>query len=236
MLSQEVLPVNMKTHAILKKVRTDYTLIAKEFDKARDREWPEFSLFLKYLKRQNKKKEIIRLLDLGCGNGRLAQFLKTESIDYTGVDNNRSLLAIAKKKNPRSLFRYADILKLPFPADLFDTVWCIAVLHHIPTKKLQLKALKEIKRVLKKNGTLMITVWNLWQARYKNFIDKETQNALIAWKRLKKGETIQRYYYAFQEKELRALLKKSGFSRLKKVVIKSEQPHYQRNIAFIAAL
>lgn len=220
----------MKTHAILKKVRTDYTQIAKEFDKARDREWPEFSFFLKYLKKQNTKKESVRLLDCGCGNGRLAQFLQSESIDYTGVDNNRSLLAIAKKKNLRSLFRYADILKLPFPADSFDTVWCIAVLHHIPTKTLRLKAVKEMRRVLKKNGLLVLTVWNLWQPKYRKYINQKNHVAYIPWGPAKK---IQRYYYAFKEKELRALLRESGFSRLKKVVVKSEQPHYQRNIAFI---
>lgn len=230
MLSQEVLPVNMKTHAILKKVRTDYTLIAKEFDKTRVTEWPEFFLFLKYLKKQNKKKKIIRLLDLGCGNGRLFSFLKNEPITYVGIDNNRTILKIAKKTHPKTRFLYGDILKLPFPADSFDTVWCIAVLHHIPTKKLQLKALKEIKRVLKKNGILMITVWNLWQTRYKNYIDAKTHNALIPWK---KGKTVERYYFAFRENELRALLKKSGFSRLKKVVVKSEQQHYQRNIAYV---
>lgn len=220
----------MRTKRILRKIKNDYTLIAKEFNVSRSAPWPEFDLFLHFLKLAQpadadkiRKREKIRLLDLGCGNGRLFNFLKHESnIKYFGIDNNRSLLQIAKKNHPDGTFRYGDALALPFRAASFDTVWCIAVLHHIPAE-LQLRALQEMYRVLKKNGTLMLTVWNLWQPKYKKYIDPKTHRALIPWGTEKK---IKRYYYAFRPRELHQLLTAAGFSTLKKV-------RSMHNIAYI---
>lgn len=219
----------MRTKEILRKIKDDYTSIAEGFDMSRATPWPEFDLFLRFLKltppkgadRLRKQKKI-RLLDVGCGNGRLADFLKNQPIKYTGVDNNRKLLEIAKKKYPKAMFRYADALKLPFPPRSFDSVWCIAVLHHIPPE-LHLRALKEICRMLKKNGTLMLTVWHLWQPKYKKYINAKTGRALIPWGVDKK---IHRFYYAFRPAQLRQLLKTAGFSTLKKV-------RSMHNIAYI---
>lgn len=210
----------MRTKDVLNKVKKDYGLIAEEFSKTRQKPWPEFTEFLKNL---NLKKNAakIKLLDIGYGNGRLYDFLKAEFIDYTGIDNSRAFLKIAKQKYPNAKFRYADAVKLPWPAASFDTIWCIAVLHHFPTKTLRLKACKEMKRVLKKNGKLMITVWNLWQKKYRKFINKKTHDALIPW-----NNKVNRYYYSFKPTELKILLKQAGFSLVKN--IKS-----QHNLAYI---
>lgn len=192
-------------------------MIAHEFDATRDRPWPEFKVFLAALKKLGK----IKLLDVGCGNGRLSHFLTLrqaqgdiQPIDYTGMDNNRTMLKIAKKKNPKAKFRYGDICKLPFPARSFDTVWSIAVLHHLPVKKLQQKALQEMKRVLKPGGLLCLTVWNLWQKKYKKYIDTKTHHAHIPWGQNKK---ILRYYYAFRATEIHKLLETTGFYSIKKL-------------------
>lgn len=179
----------------------------------RNRPWPEFDLLVKHM---NFKKEQ-KLLDLGCGNGRLLSFFKDKPTDYTGLDNNKKLLSFAKKSHPKAKFKYGDILHLPFPASSFDTVWCIAVLHHIPTEKLQLKACKEMLRVLKSKGKLMLTVWNLWQPKYKKYIDKKTHDCLIPWGTEKK---VKRYYHAFTSPELKRLLKESGFELKKEIKLK----------------
>lgn len=199
----------MQTKDVLNKVKTDYKLISAEFSKTRQKPWPEFKIFLKKLGLEKKSRKI-KLLDAGCGNGRLYDFLKNKPIDYIGIDNNKNLLKIAKQKYPLARFCCADVTRLPFPNNSFDAVWCIAVLHHLP-KVLHLKAFKEFHRVLKPNGKLMLTVWNLWQRKYKNFIDKKTNIALIPWGQAKK---VKRYYYAFKKAKLKNLLKKSGFTLL----------------------
>ncbi|MEK7171408.1 MAG: class I SAM-dependent methyltransferase [Patescibacteria group bacterium] len=210
----------MQTKDVLNKVRHDYGLIAEEFSKTRLHPWPEFAEFLKNLNLGGNAGKI-KLLDIGCGNGRLYDFLKNEPIIYTGIDNNKNLLTLAKKQHKKAKFKYASATKLPFSANSFDTVWCIAVLHHLPTKGLRLKACREMKRVLKKNGKLMITVWNLWQKKYRKFINKKTHDALIPW-----NNKLNRYYYAFKPAELKSLIQKSGFPIIKKV--KSDH-----NIAFV---
>lgn len=192
-------------------------MIAHAFDSTRDRPWPEFKVFLTETKRRfidKKRLAALDVLDIGCGNGRLSHFLKNEPVNYIGIDNNRTMLKIAKKKNPKAKFRYGDICKLPFPARSFDTVWSIAVLHHLPVKKLQQKALQEMKRVLKPGGLLCLTVWNLWQKKYKKYIDKKTHRAEIPWG---SDTKIKRFYYAFKKRELQDLLKKAGLSKMKKV-------------------
>lgn len=194
---------------LLRKVKKDYTQIAQDFSDTRSRPWPEFSVFLKLMKPP------VKLLDIGCGNGRLYDFFarsdQAEQIFYTGIDNNPALIKIAKKKHPDADFRIADALALPFPPKSFDSVWCIAVLHHLPASELRLKALKEMRRVLKKNGTLMLAVWNLRQPKYKKYIDKNS-DALIPWK-----NKIERYYHAFTRAELMTQVRKTGFKKIKNV-------------------
>jgi len=41
-----------------------------------------------------------KILDLGCGNGRLLNFLKNKKIEYIGVDNSEKLLLEAQKQYP----------------------------------------------------------------------------------------------------------------------------------------
>lgn len=202
----------MKATSILKKVKSDYNAIAKEFDATREAKWPEFEEFWKATSRHCKNQPMT-LLDIGCGNGRLLNFLPHDAVNYHGVDNNRALLSLAKKHHPKAKFRYADALKLPFQKATFGTVWCIAMLHHLPAS-LHLKALKEMRRVLKKNGILALTVWNLSQPRYKKFVTRTTHEALIPWGNDKK---ILRYYYAFTNIELKNLLTKAGFSPIKRI-------------------
>lgn len=193
-------------------------MIAKEFDATRREPWPEFDDFLAALKKWRTgsgEQRTVKLLDAGCGNGRLAEFLKKESwIEYTGIDNNRKLLSIAQKKNPQKRFRFGDVLALPFQPASFDSVWCIAVLHHLPTHASMLHALREFKKVLKPGGLLMLTVWNLRQPRYKKYISKETHHALIPWGKDKK---VLRFYYAFTKKELQEILTQAGFKKTQDV-------------------
>lgn len=197
---------------ILKKIKKDYSLIAEDFDETRSTGWPEFEEFSKLLAPAKNK---IKLLDIGCGNGRLIDFLNKKQlpVDYLGVDNNKSLLKIAKKKHPSQRFRYGDMLKIPCLPGAFDCAFCIAVLHHLPTKKLRIKALKQIKKILKPKGALFITVWNLRQKKYKKYIDPKTRYAFIPWSEQK----LRRFYYAFTKQELLQLLKEAGFAKIKAI-------------------
>jgi Methylase involved in ubiquinone/menaquinone biosynthesis len=140
---------------LLKKTKEDYDSIAQDFSRTRQSFWKELEMLKDYVKEGEK------VLDIGCGNGRLFQILKDKNIEYTGIDFSKNLIELAKKKYPEGNFLVANALNLPFKENTFDKVFLIAVLHHIPSKELRSQVLKEAKRVLKPQGLLILTVWNL---------------------------------------------------------------------------
>ncbi|MDP2642647.1 MAG: class I SAM-dependent methyltransferase [Candidatus Peregrinibacteria bacterium] len=198
--------------SLLKKVKKDYTEISEEFDKTRKTKWEEFDNFLKYIKDKNI------VADVGCGNGRFYEFLKKhKTTKYIGIDNNKKLLEKAKKEK-NAKFIKGDLLKIPLKKESVNVVLEIASLHHIPSKKLREKAIKEVNRVLKKNGIFIVSVWNLFQPKYKKYIKKAFLRAILTLGKYDFRDTFipwakkaERYYYAFKEKELKRLLETNNF-------------------------
>lgn len=108
-----------------------------------------------------------KVLDLGCGNGRLLLGVKAE-INYLGIDNSKTLLGEARKLHQNDRFVEGELTERKLWKDLgsFDAIFCVAVLHHIPGRKAQLEILKECRKHLQKDGVLYLSVWNLWQFNY----------------------------------------------------------------------
>ncbi len=203
---------------LLKKVQNDYNQIAQEFDCTRQHAWKEFDLYLEYINEGDK------VADIGCGNGRLLEFLKNNlEIEYCGIDNSKELLEIARKAHPKAQFKYGELQKIPLEDNQYDVTCCIAALHHLPNKDLRPEGLRELKRITKKNGYLIISVWNLFQAKYKKYIWKARLNYLLSFGRYHYHDTfipwsesnILRYYYAYTEKELLKNLEAIGLKVLK---------------------
>ena len=144
---------------LLKEIKQGYNLIAEEFSKHREKPWEQARFLFNYVKDKDK------VLDLGCGVGQFYEFLKDKDIEYRGVDISENLIEIAQKKYKQASFQVADALNLPFPDNYFDKVYAIALLHNIPSGEFREKLIKEVKRVLKKDGILILTAWNLWQKK-----------------------------------------------------------------------
>ena len=188
-----------------------YNSISKEFSDTRVFAGKEFEQFADYLKPGQT------ILDLGCGNGRLLKFLGQENTKwhqktfyYIGVDSSKNLLLEAHKQHPHRTFKQGDMTKIPLRDNTVDVLFCVRAFHHLPTKKTRLKALKEMQRVLKPNGIIIVTVWNLWQKKYAWDLAKgilrsivtlgnyASNDTFIPWGKEKKS----RYYHAFTIKEL----------------------------------
>jgi len=204
---------------ILEKVKKDYQITAESFNQSRQDLWQEFFSFKKYIKPDDK------ILDLGCGNGRLVELFE-DSINYIGVDNCQPLIAKARdryKDRKGVRFMVADIANLPFTDNEFDVIFFIATLHHIPSLILRQKAIKEIKRILKSGGILIMTNWNRyhWQHLpnfFKYFIlnllgltKMDLKDVLVKWEKPR----VLRYYHAFTRREIVRLLKSNGFKIIK---------------------
>ncbi len=188
--------------------------------------WQDLEFIKKYISNGDK------VLDLGCGNGRLIDLLKDLDIKYVGIDSSEKLISLAKQKYPKHEFLKANALKLPFKDNSFDKIISIAVLHHIPSRELRLKFLKEIKRVLKPNGKLVLTIWNLWQPMFfkyhwKYFILKITGKSKLdffdifyPWKDQDRNVIVERYIHCCTSLGLRAYALISGLRKLNLFVIK----------------
>ncbi|MFZ3054984.1 MAG: methyltransferase domain-containing protein [Minisyncoccales bacterium] len=216
---------------ILKKTVSDYNSIADKYSSVREKDWKEMDfLFDKYLNSKD------RVLDLGCGNGRFySPFIKKE-VEYIGADPSLNLINIAKKNHPQADFRVSLVDSLPFVDNYFDKVFSIAVLHHIPSLDLRLQFLKEAKRVLKSNGYLILTVWDLKE--------KLKGDGLFGWLRIGKLDrkdvllpwygSEDTYFHSFNLEELSDLVIESGFKVAEKgEILVGERPY--RNFYVVAS-
>jgi ubiquinone/menaquinone biosynthesis C-methylase UbiE len=215
---------------IVKKILQDtekgYDLIAEKFSATRKKFWRDLNFIKSYSRPGN------RVLDYGCGNGRLLEILP-QGIEYHGIDISQKLLAEAKRKYPtdgrrRAYFKKISpvITRLPFPDNHFDAIYSIAVLHHLPGKESRLTLAGEFKRILRPSGYLIVSVWNLWQLRYfprifQNWKGKILRQSRLGWNdcyisfKDNQGNVFFRYYHAFTRKELYQLLKIAGFQEIK---------------------
>ena len=145
-----------------------------------------------------------KILDIGCGNGRNLKPFVEKGFNCYGIDFSEKMITIAKKEVKKSKFKVANSEKLPFKANSFDYCLFLRTLPTIKSKENRLKAIKELRRVLKKNGKVLISVWN------KKTSEKEV---LIPWP---VGKRIyHRYYYMYSSREIKDLLKKNGFKILR---------------------
>jgi len=99
-----------------------------------------------------------KILDVATGTGALAFELTKLGNDVTGIDLSPEMLTQAKKKlSPRLKlkFQVADGTKLPFKDESFDATTISWGIHDMPYE-VGIKVLKEMKRVTKKNGRIMI--------------------------------------------------------------------------------
>jgi len=199
-----------RVQKILEQNKKNWQIIAKTFSKTRKGNWNELKFLPEYIKDGQK------VLDLGCGNGRLYQLFQDKDIEYVGVDNSGGLIKIAKERFNKPEFIVADALDLGtrFPKNEFDIIISIAFLHHIPSEELRLKILKDCFSLLKPNGFLIFTVWNLRQWKlicryhlYSLFLGK--RDVFVPWKAT--DGKIWRYHHVFTLREIRRLAKKAGF-------------------------
>ena len=94
-----------------------YNNFAQEFSSTRQHLWDDLKPLAKYTRNGDK------VLDLGCGNGRLYQLFTDKSIHYVGLDQSEELIKKAQEKFPEVDFSVGDMLELPFPDDRFDIIY-----------------------------------------------------------------------------------------------------------------
>jgi ubiquinone/menaquinone biosynthesis C-methylase UbiE len=94
------------------------------------------------------------ILDVGCGRGDYALYLKGKQWDYTGIDCSQKLIELAKDIHKDSRFEVSGFDKLIFKDKSFDIVFASGTIQYVKNWKF---CLGESARILKENGYLVLT-------------------------------------------------------------------------------
>lgn len=101
--------------------------------------------------KENKK---IKLIDVGCAQGKNTNEFYKNKINAEGIDIDSDFIKEAKKRFPNIKFKIGDIEKLPYNNHTFDIIFCINTLFYTNINK----SIKELERVVKKGGIEIITL------------------------------------------------------------------------------
>ncbi|KAL0973570.1 hypothetical protein UPYG_G00206260 [Umbra pygmaea] len=148
-------------------VHSIYEKIAPYFNDSRYKAWPKVRQFLL----DQEPGSIIA--DVGCGNGKYLHI--NGSVFKLGSDVCRPLVDAAWSQGHE--VQLCDGLRLPYRDRCFDAVLSIAVIHHLSTTERRIRAIKEMARILRVGGRIMIYVWAMEQTRRKF----EKQDIFVPW-------------------------------------------------------
>lgn len=192
-----------------KHVHEVYESIAEHFSGTRYKPWPIVSRFLQALPCGAVG------LDVGAGNGKYLPV--NRDVFILASDRSPSLMRIAACHEPHAAV-VADGLALPHMAGTFDFAISIAVVHHLSTRDRRIQGIREILRLLRNGGQVLVYVWALEQKDSRRGWDKgDEQDVLVPWVTKVAGTasasdttTYHRYYHLYREGELEEDIRSAG--------------------------
>ncbi len=199
---------------MIKELIDNYQQIAEDYLLKKRLPWVDFEKYLTQIKWHPNG----ILIDVGTGNGRNLNLISKASL-LVGIDISYKLLQgfIGPVQTQRIR---GSLPNLPIRTNCTDNILVIAVIHHLNSENLRLKAMLNIYNISLINSRIIFSVWRKWR--------NELRNELIA--AIRKKERIQplidvnrpwhdsngnilgtRFYHYFTRKELIYLLNKSNF-------------------------
>ena len=174
--------------------REFYSAFAVSFSETRSESGREVQVILPYIANG------ARVLDIGCGNGRVAVMLAEHqrNVRYVGIDSSPELIARSRthaeragRKSQVASFWVADIAKPDWTNSLlpegeppdggrwpgmrgFDCILLLAVLHHIPGGEVRARIMRQVRGLLTPGGRALVSTWQ--------FMDNERmRKKIVPW-------------------------------------------------------
>ena len=208
--------------------REFYSTFASDFAGSRSLAQPSLRRLLTYIP------PAARLLDVGCGHGRIAHLLDRNrpGASYLGLDFSAEFVRLAREGAATIAdisvdWEVADVTRPGWSGGLanrhFDTILLLAVLHHIPAYENRLALLCTLRRHLDPGGRLILSAWQFttnermrrkivsWECVELDPAGLEKGDHLLDWKR---GGLGYRYCHLIDQDELAQLAAESGLKLL----------------------
>jgi ubiquinone/menaquinone biosynthesis C-methylase UbiE len=131
---------------------------------------------LHQLIQEHKRSRSNDLLEVACGTGGHITYLKN-NYSVEGLDINRRMLRLARKKHPEIVFHHGDMVSFKLKKR-FDAITCLfSAIGHLKTKRKLGLAVRNMSRHLKLGGVLIVEPWitpRQWQdgSVHANFVDQ----------------------------------------------------------------
>jgi SAM-dependent methyltransferase len=148
--------------------------------------------------------------DLGCGPGQIARYLHRKGVKALGVDLSPNMVAEAQRLNPEIPFHEGNMLALPDADNALGGIAAFYCIIHIQREKIA-DALREMKRVLKPGGVLLITF----------HIGEEIRHFDDLW-----GKTVNLDFAFYLPEEMEGWLKEAGFE-LEETITRDPNPEVE---------
>lgn len=141
----------------------------------------------------------LKILEIGCGNGRDAAEILKYTRHYLGIDISSGMIAVAKKYLPKAKFKKKDMLTFKFPVDV-DIIFAFASLVHLNKG--------EIKFIIRKAHSAL----SLGAIFYISLKEGDYRSEI------KENEYGRRIFYYYKPEDINRLSK--GFFKVKKLTKK----------------
>ena len=213
--------MNQATIERLNQINRDfYRATAAEFDATRQAPWHGWERLLKSI-----EMPVESVLDIGCGNGRFAQFLaqrQPQPFRYIGIDSNADFLGRAREKLAAcpaldATLIESDIVLAKLPRRRAQLVTLFGVIHHMPGFARRRALLAAAAECVSPGGYLAFACWRFYeQVRFKRRIVPwrgdirvEKHDYLLDWRG---GERALRYCHFVDDAEHARLVKATGLT------------------------
>ncbi len=184
-----------------------------------------------------------KALDYGCGTGRSTRFLKRLGFLVVGVDIDEKVLRKAKENDPSGKYFIIKSGNLSlFEDNSFDLILSALTFDSISSKKEMIKILKEMRRVLKKEGIIINIVStpdlhsHNWASFTTNFPENKSAKSGNKVRINVRGTKIIAFDYVWENSDFKEVFKKSKLNLIKtiKPLAKGNEPYKWVNETKIA--